>query len=161
MVLKRKRSDSEMSLASVFSSTQRVENDRFNFDAMAAMDTARRGFFAPRMATPSHLPSRTMKRFRDNRPSESEVFQHTMDVLYSAQRQHRDDAPPQSPESAHTQQGFIQPHTLTPNRTQQRSLHSFWNFPGPSASSSSPGFISCIICLLSSLSRSRAAEYAL
>jgi hypothetical protein len=72
MLLKRKRSESE--LASVFSSTQRPDTACFNFDAMSAMDTARRGFFAPRQSTPSHLHSRTRKRFRDNRPSESEVY---------------------------------------------------------------------------------------
>jgi hypothetical protein len=72
MLLKRKRSESE--LGSVFSSTQRPESGCFNFDAMSAMDTARRGFFAPRLSTPSHLHSRTRKRFRDNRPSETEVY---------------------------------------------------------------------------------------
>ncbi|KAG7284084.1 hypothetical protein NEMBOFW57_010445 [Staphylotrichum longicolle] len=71
MVLKRKRSDCE--LGPVFSSDQRMDSGSFNFNSMAAMDTARRGFFAPRLPTPSHLPSRTMKRFRDNRPPESEV----------------------------------------------------------------------------------------
>ena len=71
MVLKRKRSDCE--LGPVFSSDQQMDTGSFNFNSMAAMDTARRGFFAPRLSTPSHLPSRTMKRFRDNRPSESEV----------------------------------------------------------------------------------------
>ncbi|KAL2134310.1 hypothetical protein VTI74DRAFT_507 [Chaetomium olivicolor] len=135
MVLKRKRSESELSLGSVFSSSQRIGNDRFNFDAMAAMDTARRGFFAPRMTTPSHLPSRTMKRFRDNRPSESEVFQHTMDVLYSAQRRHHD-APSQSPEIAQSRVP-VQLHAQNLHRSHQRSLHSFWNLPGPSASASS------------------------
>ena len=71
MVLKRKRSESE--LGSVFSSAQPLPSDCFNFDSVSAMDTARRGFFAPRLSTPSHLHSRTVKRFRDNRPSESEV----------------------------------------------------------------------------------------
>lgn len=71
MVLKRKRSESDF--GSVFSSTQQLDNRGFDFTAMSAMDTARRGFFAQR-TTPAHLPSRTMKRFRDNRPSESEVY---------------------------------------------------------------------------------------
>ncbi|KAK4236466.1 protein MEMO1 [Achaetomium macrosporum] len=111
MCLKRKRSESELS---VFPSTQLLNNDRFNFDAMSAMNTARRGFFAPRLSTPSHLPSRTLKRFRDNRPSESEVYQHTLDVLYSAQ-----------------------PHRQSRHGGQQRSLHSFWNVPGPTTSTNS------------------------
>ncbi len=157
MVLKRKRSDCE--LGSVFSSEQQMDSGCFNFNSMSAMDTARRGFFAPRVSTPSHLPSRTMKRFRDNRPSEEQVYrkcsqahsrpltpspltrfplEHTLDVLYSAQRrphepQHvqpaqvsRADAPTQADAQSHY------------SCQQQRSLHSFWNLPpGPASSASS------------------------
>ncbi|EGS19351.1 uncharacterized protein CTHT_0048090 [Thermochaetoides thermophila DSM 1495] len=84
MLLKRKRSESEFSFSPVFSSSHSV-NDGFNFNAMSAMDTARRGFFSPRLSVPSHLPSRTLKRFRDNRPPEEEIHQRTLHLLYSAQ----------------------------------------------------------------------------
>jgi hypothetical protein len=159
MVLKRKRSESE--LGSVFSSAQRVPSGCFNFDSVSAMDTARRGFFAPRLSTPSHLPSRTVKRFRDNRPSESEVHrkfnqdtqpqpshlltsahllsEHTLDVLYSAQRRphhERQYTPPESPKLA-TAEASLHAQGETYHGSQQRSLHSFWNLPGPVASTSS------------------------
>ena len=82
MLLKRKRSDAELSYGFMFASTQKLNGDSFNFDAMSAMETARRGFFSPRQSTPSHLHSRTMKRFRDNRPAESEVYRKlTQDTL--------------------------------------------------------------------------------
>jgi hypothetical protein len=157
MVLKRKRSESDF--GSVFSSTQRLDNRSFDFTAMSAMDTARRGFFAQRLTTPAHLPSRTMKRFRDNRPSESDVYrkfnqdqlqpqhsltsvrlptEHTLDVLYSAQR--RPDEPhhglTQSPTHTSTEL-LVQAHAQSHHIPQQRSLHSFWNLPGPSSSTSS------------------------
>ncbi|KAK4153369.1 protein MEMO1 [Chaetomidium leptoderma] len=136
MVLKRKRSESE--LGSVFISTPRLDGGCFNFDALSAMDTARRGFFASRLSTASHLPGRTMKRFRDNRPSESEIHQHTLDVLYSAQRWPNEPhyAPPQSPKIVHAD-APIQAHTQSHHGCQQRSLHSFWNLPGPAISTSS------------------------
>ncbi|KAK4038834.1 protein MEMO1 [Parachaetomium inaequale] len=137
MVLKRKRSESE--LGSVFSSAQPLPSGCFNFDSVSAMDTARRGFFAPRLSTPSYLPSRTVKRFRDNRPSESEVHQHTLDVLYSAQRRphhERQYTPPESPKIASVE-ATLHAQTETYHGSQQRSLHSFWNLPGPTTSTSS------------------------
>ncbi|KAK3305461.1 uncharacterized protein B0T15DRAFT_434322 [Chaetomium strumarium] len=136
MCLKRKRSESELA---VFSSTQSLSSSRFSFDAMSAMDTARRGFFVPRLPTPSHLPIRTMKRFRDNRPSESEVYQHTLDVLYSAQRRDHEPhcvQPPRSPRITGTQ-APTEAHTQIRRRGQQRSLHSFWNLPVPATSTDS------------------------
>jgi hypothetical protein len=136
MVLKRKRSDS--GLRSVFSSTEQLSSNCFNFDAVSAMDTARRGFFAPRMSTPSHLPSRTMKRFRDNRPSETEVHQHTLDVLFSAQRRPHEPhyAAPESPKTT-SAGGSLQVPAQPYHTSQQRSLHSFWSLPGPATSASS------------------------
>ncbi|KAL2163643.1 hypothetical protein VTH06DRAFT_5701 [Thermothelomyces fergusii] len=136
MLLKRKRSESEF--GPVFSSTERLDGNNFNFDALSAMDTARRGFFAPRLSTPSHLPSRTFKRFRDNRPSETEIYQHTLDVLYSAQRQPREHRfeslePPRFASAAVS----VQPQAQHRHGAQQRSLHSFWNLPGPTSSSTS------------------------
>ncbi|KAL2186039.1 hypothetical protein L209DRAFT_754577 [Thermothelomyces heterothallicus CBS 203.75] len=136
MVLKRKRSESEF--GSVFSSTERLDSNTFNFDALLAMDTARHCFFAQRLSTPSHLPSRTLKRFRDNRPSESEIYQHTLDVLYSAQRQSREHryASPEPPRFASAVVS-LQPQAQTRHGAQQRSLHSFWNLPAPTSSSTS------------------------
>ncbi|KAK4187811.1 protein MEMO1 [Podospora australis] len=146
MVLKRKRSDSELiSFSSALSSPS--PSGSFNFGAIAAMDTARRGFFAPRLTNPSHLPSRTMKRFRDNRPSEEIIHQHTLYLLFSAQ-QH----PPSHQQTHPDLQTQLQPHpqpqpqvaevpplfqAQRPHAQQhQRSLYSFWNIPGrPLASS--------------------------
>ncbi|KAK4097101.1 hypothetical protein N658DRAFT_434764 [Parathielavia hyrcaniae] len=140
MLLKRKRSESE--LGSVFTSTQRMDSGCFNFDALSAMDTARRGFFAPRQSTPSHLHSRTKKRFRDSRPSESDVYQHTLDVLYSAQRRPHElhPTPSQSTPTPNTEMRIPlsgQSHHHT--GSQQRSLQSFWNIPRGSPASSSTG----------------------
>ncbi|KAL2262242.1 hypothetical protein VTK26DRAFT_2034 [Humicola hyalothermophila] len=136
MLLKRKRSDVELSYGSVFASTQQVGESSFNFDAIAAMETARRGFFSPRLSTPSHLHSRTMKRVRNNRPAESEVYQHTLDVLYSAQQRGRDCEPRQPPSPPKVTNGatIVRNHTDTRPVTHQRSLHSFWNLPDPSTS---------------------------
>ncbi|KAH6623860.1 hypothetical protein F5144DRAFT_373475 [Chaetomium tenue] len=136
MVLKRKRSDS--GIGSVFSSTENVGSNCFNFDALSAMDTARRGFFAPRLSTTSHLPSRTMKRFRDNRPSETEVHQHTLDVLFSAQRRAHEHqyAAPESPKATNTS-AFLQIPAQPYHTSQQRSLHNFWSLPGLTTSTSS------------------------
>ncbi|OTA84801.1 hypothetical protein M434DRAFT_400353 [Hypoxylon sp. CO27-5] len=108
MVLKRKRSESELSLSSssAFNSPQRPDH----FSSMD-LDTSpiRR---TSRGSTPSHLPSRTMKRFRDSRPSDEEIHrkfyewrahhhrchqstslrqpstERTLNMLYTAQKQH-------------------------------------------------------------------------
>ena len=70
MHLKRKRSESELSFSSAFSSPLRPESSSFDFGAIAMdMDIARRAESSVR----AHLPSRTMKRFRNNRPSEDQV----------------------------------------------------------------------------------------
>ncbi len=74
MQLKRKRSDSELSFSSVLSSPPRPSTLDFG-----AMDTDCRRPFVLQVPTPSHLHSRTMKRHRDNRPSEAEV--HRMSSL--------------------------------------------------------------------------------
>ncbi|KAK4460052.1 hypothetical protein QBC42DRAFT_273239 [Cladorrhinum samala] len=133
MVIKRKRSDSGLE-----SFNSSVGTSSFNFDAMSAMDTARRGFFSPRLDTPSQFHSRTMKRLRDNRPSEEIIHQRTLNLLYSAQ--HQPNQPAATPDIA------IHPTPVapqTPCRTaqavgpQQRSLHSFWNIPSFSSSTNS------------------------
>ncbi|KAK3989695.1 hypothetical protein QBC44DRAFT_326966 [Cladorrhinum sp. PSN332] len=132
MVIKRKRSDSDFGS---FNST--VEPSSFNFDAIAAMDTARRGFFSARISTPSHIHSRTMKRFRDNRPSEELVHQRTLNLLYSAQQQHNQPSN-LTPEISVTPTPVAPQTPLRTTQTsgpQQRSLHSFWNLPSSSSSS--------------------------
>ncbi|KAK4229245.1 hypothetical protein QBC38DRAFT_472955 [Podospora fimiseda] len=132
MVIKRKRSDSDF--GSFNSTVGGGPSTNFNFDAIAAMDTARRGFFSPRLSTPSHIHNRTMKRCRDNRPSEELIHQRTLNLLYSAQ--HQQSSLPSTPEITVTP---VTPHT--PSRTtqstgpQQLSLHSFWNLPSSSSSS--------------------------
>lgn len=64
MVLKRKRSDSEISSSSLLSSPL-----SFNFmDLDPALATR-----SMREFTPSHLSSRTRKRYRDNRPSQETI----------------------------------------------------------------------------------------
>ncbi|KXX74573.1 Protein MEMO1 [Madurella mycetomatis] len=140
MLLKRKRSDSELSSgSSTFSSLLRPDSDSFSFDAILAMDTSRRGFFSPRLPAPSHLPSRTMKRFRNNRPSDAEVHQHTLDLLYSARHHH-----PQQPQLPPTvnlatpsqPQANVQPQRCS-GSGQQRSLHAFWDLPRSSTASTS------------------------
>ncbi|AEO67791.1 uncharacterized protein THITE_2116864 [Thermothielavioides terrestris NRRL 8126] len=121
MLLKRKRSESELSLGAVFSSSQELDSGRLN-----------------RMSTPSHLPSRTMKRFRDNRPSDSEVYKYTLDVLYSAQRRQHEvnHAALQLSRGAHSE-APIRLLSQSHSGGQQRSLHSFWNLPEPSSSTNS------------------------
>lgn len=123
MVLKRKRSDSELSFSSgsAFSSPPRpCGGNIFDFSTMSmnADGHQHHSAFSPLRpsSTPSHLPSRTMKRFRDNRPSDEEVHrkfyewrahhqnppresisssahitpaEHTLSLLYSAQHHHQ------------------------------------------------------------------------
>ncbi|KAL2018757.1 hypothetical protein VTK56DRAFT_463 [Thermocarpiscus australiensis] len=139
MLLKRKRSESELSFGSTFSSPPRPDSSCFNFEAIAALDAPRTGFLSPRLSTPLHLPSRTMKRFRNNRPPDSEVHRHTLDLLYSAQHRHQEShhEQPQLPTnpSATTP---VQIHTQSHRGVKQRSLLSFWNLPANSLAPSSP-----------------------
>ncbi|KAK5659291.1 hypothetical protein OQA88_1384 [Cercophora sp. LCS_1] len=95
MVLKRKRSESEFSFNSNFSTPPRPDTSSFEFSAMGPSSWTMLG---SRSSTPSHLPSRTMKRFRDNRPSEAEVHQRTLNLLYSAQ-QHKTCEPQPQPDA--------------------------------------------------------------
>ncbi|KAF6808381.1 orf21 protein [Colletotrichum plurivorum] len=111
MALKRKRSASE--LAAAFNSPARSDSSAESFDFPLSPSLA----FPRAFATPSHLSSRTIKRFRDNRPSEEEVHQRTLNLLYSAQ-QHPEQIPaePSPP-----------PAPAPVPRGTQKSLHSFWN----------------------------------
>ncbi|KAJ5012121.1 hypothetical protein K4K57_004705 [Colletotrichum sp. SAR 10_99] len=113
MTLKRKRSASE--LVTLFNSPARSDSSVESFDLPISPSLA----FPRAFATPSHLDSRTRKRFRDNRPSQEEVHQRTLNMLYSAQQrdQHMETELSSSPAAA--------PAVAT--RNTQKSLHSFWN----------------------------------
>lgn len=152
-ILKRKRSESEFSFSSgsTFSSPPRPGSSSFNFGGMdASISPIRYG------ATASHLPSRTTKRFRDNRLPEEEIHrkshikdlwrsrlsslrksltlpaEHTLKMLYSAQQQHHD--PPQHHEQLSQRTTQPQPGMAAPSRSSgQKSLHAFWNIPSPAA----------------------------
>ncbi|GAB0134039.1 hypothetical protein EsDP_00002425 [Epichloe bromicola] len=112
MTLKRKRSDPELcsspsSSSSVFSSPSSNGLSDVNPLAFSNMP-------------PAHLHSRTFKRHRDGRPSEEQVHQHTLNLLYSARQQSTQDvrgAPPQPDQRAVV---AAQPNT-------QQSLHRFWS----------------------------------
>ncbi|KAK3319739.1 hypothetical protein B0T19DRAFT_271023 [Cercophora scortea] len=119
MLNKRKRSDSELSSFSASGSSA-------NF-----MDIDGRSPFSPPRAS-AHVSSRTMKRFRNNRPSESQVHQHTLSLLFSAQPNNHTTAPQLAQPVTATPQ---QPHNQIP---QQRSLHSFWKIPVSASSSATP-----------------------
>ncbi|KAF4820116.1 hypothetical protein CGCSCA5_v004266 [Colletotrichum siamense] len=113
MALKRKRSASE--LVTLFNSPARSDSSVESFDFPISPSLA----FPRAFATPSHLDSRTRKRFRDNRPSQEEVHQRTLNMLYSAQQQdqHMETESSLSPA----------PVPAVTARNTQKSLHSFWN----------------------------------
>lgn len=68
-MVKRKRSCSELSATtSCFSSPSRPEAMEIDMSPVSPLIAK-----SSRYITPSHLPSRTMKRIRDNRPSEEEI----------------------------------------------------------------------------------------
>ncbi|KAK1993955.1 hypothetical protein LX36DRAFT_693431 [Colletotrichum falcatum] len=130
MAFKRKRSDSELFAA--FNSPARSDSSIESFDSPVSPSP----MYPRPYVTPSHLPSRTMKRSRDNRPSENQIHQRTLNMLYSAQHktQHavgQTDDPSPSP--------FPAPAAA---RNTQKSLHSFWAIksapPSLDPSSSAP-----------------------
>ncbi|ETS81793.1 hypothetical protein PFICI_06795 [Pestalotiopsis fici W106-1] len=127
MFLKRKRSESELSFSScstgsAFNSPTRTGAALVHSDSELASPRHRS------MATPSHLHSRTMKRFRDNRPSQDEVHQRTLSMLFSAAQ--RSETQPHQTNAAslphHHQQHAPAAH--------QASLHNFWKLPPQSLS---------------------------
>ncbi|KAI0380186.1 hypothetical protein F5Y04DRAFT_257631 [Hypomontagnella monticulosa] len=132
MQLKRKRSESELSISSsVFSSPTKPE--QFTMMDLDGSNTSplRR---LSRGSTPSHLPSRTMKRFRDSRPSDEEIHQRTLNMLYTAQKQH-------IAHQHHSQFANLatQPRpqpASTASQGAQASLHSFWKLPNTATPSS-------------------------
>ncbi|RYP24426.1 hypothetical protein DL767_008596 [Monosporascus sp. MG133] len=140
MVLKRKRSESEFSVAS----SSAVGSPPRPF--ASAMDVY---FTSPsplrpqsRSMAPAHLPSRTLKRFRDSRPSDELIHRRTLNMLYSAaQKPKQQQQQQQWPEEATTQ---VQAQPENPRDSgsgngsgQQTSLHSFWKLPPTSAAASS------------------------
>lgn len=153
MMLKRKRSASELcSSPSACSSSASPPTSRFNF----TMDVSPRAFHD---APAQHLNSRTLKRFRDSRPSDDEVHrkfyewrahhresqnscvpaERTLSLLYSAQQQQQ-----QQPHASPVQQLPVSPfpplQQATAATANQQSLHRFWNInSAPSSASSAPG----------------------
>ncbi|KAI0109229.1 hypothetical protein GGR51DRAFT_513102 [Nemania sp. FL0031] len=149
MLLKRKRSESELSTSttstfnspprfgsfSPASADMRMEIDNFDFDADFPVSPLSR--FGNKILQFPHSSGRTMKRLRDNRPSEHEVHQRTLNMLYAAQRQQS----PAQPHGAHTPNQIhhnipvaAQPGPSSSVSSHQTSLHSFWNLPSrPSA----------------------------
>ncbi|EGZ69280.1 hypothetical protein NEUTE2DRAFT_115628 [Neurospora tetrasperma FGSC 2509] len=141
MFLKRKRSESELSFSSSLPSPSAGTSNEHGFDlsAIASVINSQKSFPTILSPTTSHLHSRTMKRYRNNRPSEAEVHQRTLSLLYAAQQQQQQHHAASPVLNPHHQQ---QPSTVNDvgpsvtlqkqpqaNRGQQRSLHSFWNLP--------------------------------
>ncbi|KAB5584978.1 hypothetical protein GE09DRAFT_1068936 [Coniochaeta sp. 2T2.1] len=134
-ILKRKRSESEFSLSSssTFSSPPRPGSSNFNFGGTDSTPI-RYG------VAPSHLPSRTLKRLRDNRLSEEQIHQNTLNLLYSAQQQHNHN--PAAHSSQHPEQSLSSSTSTVSSHRQpspsyssgQRSLHAYFNIPTPTPS---------------------------
>ncbi|KAI0868183.1 hypothetical protein GGS24DRAFT_483109 [Hypoxylon argillaceum] len=150
MQLKRKRSESELSTSttSTFNSPPRfgsfspqsidvsMDTDSFGFTTDFPVSPLSR--FSNKTLQFPHVPGRTMKRFRDNRPTEREVHERTLNMLYAAQRQQ----PSTQPHDTHTSNQLqhnvptaAQPGPSSSSASShQTSLHSFWNLPSrPSA----------------------------
>ncbi|KAK3935462.1 hypothetical protein QBC46DRAFT_397515 [Diplogelasinospora grovesii] len=138
MFLKRKRSDSELSSvsSSTFSSPPRPGGCNFDFGVMMIDTSPQPRRFSPgRASTPSHLPSRTRKRFRDSRPADAEVHQRTLNLLYSAQQNKSDHHMQQQRDHGPISAMASAPQTQRSSDQQQRSLHSFWKLPNSASSS--------------------------
>ncbi|KAJ8125883.1 hypothetical protein O1611_g7755 [Lasiodiplodia mahajangana] len=144
------RSESELSTSttSTFNSPPRfgffspssadmsMDIDSFDFDANSPVSPLSR--FGNRTLQFPHTQGRTMKRFRNNRPSEHEVHQRTLNMLYAAQRQqsaaqpHEAHIPNQIQHNVPIAAQPGPPSSLSSSH--QTSLHSFWNLPSrPSA----------------------------
>lgn len=94
MVIKRKRSESELSsFSSAFSSPTRPGSQSIDTLAIGQINW---GALSSRSSTPNHLPSRTMKRFRDNRPSESEVHRESPNASHRPVKTLTRTPPPQN-----------------------------------------------------------------
>ncbi|KAK2589420.1 hypothetical protein QQS21_012902 [Conoideocrella luteorostrata] len=112
MTLKRKRSEPELcsspsSSSSIFSSPPSNGMAEVNLLAFYNMPAA-------------HLNSRTFKRFRDNKPSDEQVHQHTLSLLYSAQQQNQHQDTQRTPTEPPLHAAITAP------AGKQQSLHRFW-----------------------------------
>ncbi|KAH8816414.1 hypothetical protein F5884DRAFT_667656 [Xylogone sp. PMI_703] len=125
MLLKRKRSDSEISTGSSMLSSPGYSSHTTTMDMGSVQ-----------IPTPSLFASRTKKRYRDNRPSESEVHQHTLSLLYSAQQNPTQHSP--SPSPIMMQEPSIMDPVPSANDNRQSSLHAFWALPGSSVPQHDP-----------------------
>ncbi|KAG8163744.1 hypothetical protein KVR01_007041 [Diaporthe batatas] len=136
MLLKRKRSDDELSSFSGPSPLKTASSgDGTTLDMDVDMDmdpcidkplSALTIRSPTRSCTPSHLPSRTFKRLRNGRPSDREVHQNTLQILYRAQQ--RPQEPRHGPSPQPSASPSIPPSPVAAAQS-QRSLHSFWDIP--------------------------------
>ena len=76
--------------------------------------------------TPSYLPSRTRKRFRDNRPDEATIHSNTLSLLFSAQQNHLASAPAMTPDTP----GY--PDTRNGSLLKSNSMDTDHGMPTPS-----------------------------
>ncbi|EPE27500.1 hypothetical protein GLAREA_04291 [Glarea lozoyensis ATCC 20868] len=131
MVLKRKRSDSEISCSSSLLSPPPEQSNSMVMDSFQSPQN--------RISTPSLFSSRTRKRHRDNRPSEEDVHQHTLSMLYTAQRNnHASNVHIPGSSASALPVPVIPSSDKHPAR--QSSLHSFWRLP-PNPRQASPSSI--------------------
>ncbi|KAI0531761.1 hypothetical protein GGR58DRAFT_492505 [Xylaria digitata] len=144
MQLKRKRSESELSTSttSTFNSPPRFGSlspqssglsvDTSSFTFAANLPVSPLSHFSHESLQFPHVPGRMMKRLRDNRPSEHEVHQRTLNMLYAAQRRQTHGTCTANQQQQHTPI-TVQPGSSSPS-PHQTNLHSFWNLPSrPSA----------------------------
>ena len=114
------------------------------------------GRLSSRPSTPSHLHSRTLKRFRDNRPSEAEIhrkrcppclpfqlaniicIERTLSILFSAQQQQRNSSSGAQSQSDTTLAESPRPQAQIRREAHQRSLHSFWGLTVSTSSAATP-----------------------
>ncbi|KAI1090216.1 hypothetical protein F5B19DRAFT_494627 [Rostrohypoxylon terebratum] len=117
MVLKRKRSESELSLSSssAFSSPPRR-------DPFSSMDLDSSPIRTSRASTPAHLHSRTLKRFRDSRPSDEEIHRKFYEWRASHQHQHQHQCSPSPDRNNLSHQGLAE-RTLNMLYTAQQRQH--------------------------------------
>ncbi|OAA62214.1 hypothetical protein ISF_05223 [Cordyceps fumosorosea ARSEF 2679] len=117
MTLKRKRSSPEFpsSPLSFSSASSSPSNGPSTVD------------FTPRMGliNPCHLNSRTLKRLRNGRPSQEEIHQRTLELLYTAQHQQPYQDPPSPCPNVEAPPEPELPQNSHDNN--QQSLHRFWN----------------------------------
>lgn len=132
MAFKRKRSDSETSPSSsstaTFPSRDPSSSPCPDISMLDDASFAGQPIYRPENV-PSHLNSRTRKRFRDNRPDESKIHATTYQRLFSAAR-----SPPLTEHSTPTQTV----HTPPSPPERQSSLHSFWPISSSTPTVSEP-----------------------